>query len=244
MLNYSYQGVTYPKTSNVGPLLIPSSRGGTILWCATARDRVSAISEVASTAQRSTDRCFIRGLKERLIIRTDTDQPWMWRRLVFSMKGLGAELLDAGFPGTFTVETTNGWSRAQDNIRNDAMENRVVTYLFRGSRNIDWTDFSAANVDTSRVTVHADMRTVIRSGNSAGVYRNPKHWFPINKTLLYDADEVGSTENNADARNLFATRSKIGMGDLFVIDFFDCAVPGSSSNISFAAESTLYWHER
>lgn len=141
------------------------------------------------------------------------------------------------------LETSNGWVRQLANLRGTAIENSFTTHVFRGTRNVDWSDFHTAKVDTGRITVKSDRKTLLYSGNDTGIARVYNRWYPMNKNLLYNNDENGEAENNT----VVSVTSKQGMGDYFVMDFFDCVNPAGGTDQSilrWTAHSTLYWHEK
>jgi len=113
--------------------------------------------------------------------------------------------------------------------------------LFKGRANVDWNDTILAPVDTTRVSVMYDKTFTLKSGNAYGALLERKLWHPMNKNIVYDDDENGSTE----ASSYYSTASKAGMGDVFVIDqFYPGAGASSTDLLQFSTNSTLYWHEK
>ena len=65
-------------------------------------------------------------------------------------------------------------------------------------------------------------------------------WLPINKTLVYSDEEAGNDINQGQ----LSTLGRQGLGDVFVLDLFDCSTANNASSLVFEPEATLYWHER
>lgn len=250
MLHFYHTDPNNPGTPVQGAGTVIGSVGGTFLWNATFRDRSQVIpalgqADRVAMTMRESDTCFIRGVKERLRLTTNTGQPWAWRRIVFTNKGFYDALIAVGVTpnqlNTVRLEQNNsGWSRVTTNIRNTTIENLTNNFLFKGQINIDWSDVHTAAVDTSRVTLLYDKRRVLRSGNASGILKEVKQWLPVNKNIVYDNDENGNTESNSG----FSVTGKAGMGDLWIMDFFDCIEPSSTNELRFGTHATLYWHEK
>lgn len=247
------------------PLQIPGNKpsGAVIAWICTARDYTTfsgdsqAFGTVIDQATRTAQTCYMRGLKERIEIATNSPAAWRWRRIVFRFKGL--RLLQPGLPeeggkgsaGTLWRETTNGWTRFMADLnRTDAGErdvdnikirDNVLQHLFRGAIDVDWNDPQTAKVDTKRVQLMHDYGCTLRSSNDRGNIWVKKRWHAMNKNLVYDDDEIRGVENEA----ILSTQGAAGMGDVYVIDFI-APGPGATSadNLLFKPQATLYWHER
>jgi len=210
--------------------------GGTFLWCATARDRVSQDDDANASSLRSSDICFMRGLKERIVLTPNDDVSWMWRRITFTMKGA----TDIFTPIANYIETSRGWNRLLVNSQNSTTASAITTYVFEGAVNVDWLDTMTAKVDTSRVKLMSDKTRVLGSGNTRGRFHRYKFWYPMNKNLVYANDESGETET----AEVLSSRGRHGMGDYYVLDFFKCADPSNPHLLDFNPEATLYWHEK
>lgn len=183
----------------------------------------------------------MRGLKENIEIQTSTGLPWQWRRITFTFKGLAQYI---GFSGV--VENSNGFARYLYNINSGSSTdtqilNTLQALLFKGASQADWNDFRTAPTDNSRVTIKSDVTRIISSGNASGKLKLYKTWSPMNANLVYDDDEVGGGKSTS----VFSVQSKQGMGDYWVVDYFQPGLGGTTSDqLSYAPTSTLYWHEK
>lgn len=211
------------------------------IWCATARDLTPNSGPAAPgyIATRTSTSCYMRGLSEKIEIQISDGLPWQWRRICFTAKGFVDELT---VTGSFSVhnETSNGMQRT---INQPTGINRtyIERYLFKGEVNVDWNDQMIAPVDRTRVTVMYDKTITIAAGNDSGSIRKYARYHPMNKTLVYDDDEKGDTEDSG----YYSVGSKAGMGDYFVVDIFRPRVGSSTSNqLLFSPSTTLYWHEK
>lgn len=177
------------------------------------------------------------GLKQHTHITTGGSNPWEWRQIVFTTKGLG------GLPvvGSYVAHTPeNGYMRGQRQAE-AGLQQIVNGALFRGTEGVDWIDHMVAPLDRTRMTILSDKTRIIQSGNARGVIRKYSDYFSFNKNLLYDDQEDG--QGKVDSR--WSVTSKIGMGDVFIMDFFRCAVAGAPVDLlTWASNATLYWHER
>lgn len=214
---------------------IPTT-GAVFLWCATARDRVSSKGDPTASSMRETDTVFMRGLKESITFQQNTGTSWRWRRICFTVKGRPfAPLVDS-------LETSIGWTRLMSNKVSSSVA--ITDVLFRGTAAVDWQDAWVAKVDTQRVTVHYDKLMTLGSGNNLGRFHRFKHWYPMNKNLVYNNDENGEGETI----NNYSTYGKPGMGDYYIVDFFDGIRTTPSGEpedqLLFQPQATLYWHEK
>jgi len=202
-------------------------------WCATARDRVSNLGDNNATSVRSADLVYMRGLKERLTVMTDSQMSWRWRRITFTCKG------PVGSLSSTAQETSNGWVRLMRPLTS-ANLGTLRDYLFRGATGLDNLSPMNAKVDTNRVTLKSDVTRVLSSGNDSGKFFRFNHWYPMNKNLLYSNDELGEG-TTADA---YSTLGRAGMGDYYVIDLFESVVADNASHLRIEPQATLYWHEK
>lgn len=254
MLNISNSSATGGTTTgaNIGPLTLNAGTGAWVVWAATAQDLTdqnTTAGTVAEMAQRTASTCYMRGLSEHIRIQTSSPLPWFWRRIVFRVKGNTAfqSLLApfAGITGPYW-DGSSGIERLLVNSLSQTVSqttqiNQQQAVLFKGQNGVDWTDPILAPVDTSRVTLMYDKTCLLRSGNQSGTIKESKLWHPMNKNIVYDDDESGSTENSS----YYSTTSKAGMGDVFVIDQFQSGTGGSTTDlVQVTVNSTLYWHER
>ncbi len=114
------------------------------------------------------------------------------------------------------------------------------TPIFRGTQGIDWVDFFVAKPDTNRIKVYSDTLRTFQSGNQSGRYFKSQKWYPMNENLVYGNDERGETEDPV----IYSTAGRQGMGDYYIMDFFDCTTFASADTLFFQPEATLYWHEK
>lgn len=233
-----------------GPLLINATAGGYCLWNATARDLTpggSGLATVANESTRTATTCYMRGLSDKLRIQTSSGVPWFHRRICFTYKGSDP------FRTTYTgdtggnqsyIETSSGmqrlWFNAQINNTPNYLNN-INSVIFRGAQGVDWSEFITAPVDTRRVTLKFDKTWTMQSGNTSGIVRERKLWHPMNKNLVYDDDESGTTE----VTSYFSVDSKAGMGDYYILDLFSAGTgaPGTDQ-LRIDCTTTLYWHEK
>lgn len=247
--------LSWTNTTPAGSLTTPSASnynvrgdvGGRSLWLATAMDLSSSPTSnntIAQQAARTATTCYMVGLSEHIRIQTNSNVPWFWRRICFTVRG--SEFLTAFGTDTFSpyVETSNGMQRL---FRNMLLESNSQTIdaqdsiLFKGVRGVDWTDQIIAPVDTGRVTVKFDKTWTLKSGNESGTVVERKLWHPMKQNLVYGDDENGEREDTS----FFSSRSKAGMGDYFVMDFISGgALANASSVLLLQSNATLYWHEK
>ncbi|QJI53415.1 MAG: capsid protein [Gemycircularvirus ansal1] len=225
------------------PALLQGGNTYVFPWLCTARDNTVGTDpgSVFQSSDRTASTCFMRGLKERIQIQTNSGVPWQWRRICFTIKGdYFTQFNESGYK--LYNETSIGWSRVVSNAgvaSNIALALRRV--VFRGQEGNDWNNLFNAKVDNTRVSLKYDKTTSIRSGNASGMMREFNRWHPMNKNLVYDDDEDGSKE----AESLFSTQGKAGMGDYYVLDIISAGTGATTSDqMTFNPSSTLYWHER
>ncbi|QIJ55588.1 capsid protein [Marmot associated genomovirus 4] len=233
-------------------LYISAGQDAICLFSPTAMDLVDysgAVDSVVNQAQRTASTCFMRGFKENIRIQTSTGLPWFWRRICFTYKGNDFRSKYTDTPtyntaGTPWIDTSNGmerlWLNSNINTQPTTISN-WVTRLFKGTVNVDWSDFITAPIDTSRISLKFDKTKTIKSGNSVGTVAEYKMWHPMNQNLVFDDDESGEAESS----QYFSVDSKAGMGDYYIIDFIQGGSAGSSSDVlRLQSSSTLYWHEK
>lgn len=221
-----------------GPPTFPGNQNTQLLYCFTQRDMESGAGDNTATSVRESVSIYARGLKERILMRTDTSVSWQWRRIVFSCKGLGGIINTTRF-GNETV--TQGWTRTMLDLTGFATErNALESVLFRGSAGVDWNDVATAKPDTMRVSVHYDRTRILSSGNANGRYFKQSQWIPINKNIVYANDEVGEDMDSAS----LSTTAKAGAGDFFIWDLFTCSSGSTNDHLIFEPEATFYWHEK
>jgi len=214
-------------------------------WIATARTSHTE----NSLSDRLSDTCFMRGLKETITLSQSTALAWTWRRVCFTLKGDPLRLRNgtteflplfyedaAGVKRLSQVLTT-----ATNSSGNLAIAAQFVDFMFRGAKGVDYDEVMQANIDAKRIDVKYDRYVSLNNLNSRGKMVVQKLWHPMNANIIYDADEVGDAETNI----AYSVKSKQGMGDYYVVDFFKPMSNGTSSDtLTFIPQSTLYWHER
>lgn len=235
-----------------GPTTVDSSNGGeTFIWVATARtitqDDSSGEANVNDDATRTATRCYMRGLKERIEIKTTDSTPWRWRRIMFTFKGL--DLLESRTappaPIEPFLETSSGYVRLMAQISNTgntevvALQARIYQHLFKGVFNKDWDNVMNAKTAGKHINILSDKLTHIKSGNEQGVFRTVRRWYPFNNTLVYDDYEEGGGKG---AASLSAVHPD-SMGDVYIVDFFE-PLNDAADGLIFWPSASLYWHER
>lgn len=226
-------------TRQAGPaVLLGNSDPYIMIWMPTARER----SSLNLPAQRNSEICYMKGLREKIRIQTNSGLTWKWRRFCFTMKG--AELWANRQPGDFwlndwggspgyTVRPYNYWQQSEIT----AFERRV----FRGQPQIDYRHSIEAELDSDLITVAYDKTFTIQSGNAQGVWRDYKMWHPMEKNLNYADDESGI----GVVPQVYSNFGKPGMGDFYVVDIIQPSLLGTASDrLQIDSNSTLYWHER
>lgn len=219
------------------------------LWCSTARTGDSdpgIVGTVVEKATRTAQSCFIRGLRERVTIATSSGDAWVWRRIVFRMKG--TRFLEVGQDNLPPRELyfrngTDGYARLVTDWFGTTASSTVFAILFKGTEGDDWPTArpEMAKVDTSRVSLMYDKTIRVASGNASGVERTYNMWHSPNKNLIYNDDEAGTTE----VFSHFSTESNRGCGDMYVMDIIKPAdFAATDARIRFTPQSALYWHER
>lgn len=202
-------------------------------------------------AARTATKPYYVGLKETYTFYPNDNSLWFWRRIVFTSKRQYANEISATAASQTGVESTVGATtqRPFRDISGDAstvnygnLYTKLVEDLFEGIYGTDWVDPIRAKIDKSRVTRLSDTRRQLSSHNDIAKPCHIKTYTSMKKTLVYADEENGSTMSVSP----FSVTSKSGMGNIYVMDFFNCPVPVSvdSTFIRIGSESTLYWHEK
>jgi len=242
MLNWLPNGADPAGTGTPTDLVIPSNQAVVAtLFCPTGRNMDNNSTDEPSSRQKSLT--YARGYKEVTTYRTSGGSPYRHRRIVFSLKGGPALFLlgDTSFATQYyTLFTSIGQVRQNATLPTN-LQNVLTSIVFRGGVNIDWFSVFNAKVDTSRVTIHSDKTVIINPGNATGSHRLKKMWYPLNKNLMYGDDEQGPNINSTP----FSTQGRIGMGDLYLLDFYQSTVSeGGAAAMGVNHEGTYYWHEK
>jgi len=249
--------LTWTNTTTTGAQVAPrqdaayvaGNTGGSFLWCPTARDLVvgSGLATIALESARTATTCYMRGLSEKLRLSTSSGVPWFHRRICFTYKGTQPFQIsykdDIGSNQLF-LENSNGLTRLMFNssVNNTPnYQNQVASVIFKGAQGVDWSDPLIAPIDTRRISLKHDRLWTLKSGNANGTVFERKLYHPMNKNLVYDDDESGTSETTS----YYSVDSKPGMGDYYVWDIFTSGPGGSASDLLRCdISSTLYWHEK
>jgi len=142
------------------------------------------------------------------------------------------------------IETSNGFQRLAFNQQINNMSGTTAAQeniIFKGTVNLDWDDALIAPLDNSKITVKYDKTTRIVSGNANGQVRERKLWHAMNKNLVYQDDESGSSKTTS----YNSVTSNQGMGNYYVYDIIQAGAGGTATDlIEVRFNSTMYWHEK
>lgn len=250
----SITGITPDVTS--GPIQFTASDGVQFgLWNSTQRARDTGTADIPARvdepATRTATSCFMRGLKEKIMIQTSGSGAWIWRRVTFTFKSdffyRNHDGVSDNIVARYNLETVpEGMRRAlpffNGSLPSDATRlTQLLAFVFKGAQTVDWSNPMTAKTHSERVTIKTDRTHIIRSGNDSGVLKIYNKWYPMNKNLTYDEDEFGGTQIQGDLSALVNS----SMGDYYVLDIIAPSLgTGSEEEINFNPEATLYWHER
>lgn len=241
-VNSYVPGTTY----TVGPAGLQASPGRIYImpWVASARtgfyDQQQQPATAIDTAVRTSTVCYMKGVKEKIQIQTNSGASWQWRRICFTMK---SDTIYNTETDVFRASllTSNGMVRVVNHINNQVAGSNLVDILFEGQQNNDWVSPFTAKVDTAQVDLKYDKTRKIQSGNATGVMRNYNMWHPMNKNLWFDDEENGGRLE----LGRYSVKSKRGMGDYYIIDMFAAATGSQTADfLTFEPTATLYWHEK
>jgi len=205
----------------------------------TAMDKSSTVAQDIGNYRDRSD-VYMRGYQETLRMTTNSGAAWNWRRVVFCVKGPSIYSTVTASNALYLEAATNGWVRTWVNHTGTTVGQAAVSLLFKGSVNIDWVDPFTASIDSTKVDLVYDKYSVLRSGNDDNSIHNRKMWHPFNKKFIYDDEENGATESE----RLFHIPSKPGMGDVYVVDFFQCSDNAPANTLQIDGTGRLYWHEK
>jgi len=197
-------------------------------------------------ASRTATSTYVTGLKESYRFVPNNESVWWHRRIVFSYKsaiGIPAIAQAMGVQasaGATTVRPFLDLSGSSDPNWANATT-LVYGLVFQGEVGVDWQDPMKAKTDRTRVNIHSDRFTSLRSGNDTAAPAIRNHYTKIGKTLMYDDREDGTTVLPSP----FSVDSKIGTGNIFVFDLFHCPAPEDDGvTMDVTSTSTYYWNER
>lgn len=249
MLTWIPSDPTNPAGSGAAGNLTLSSSSEIVtynLFCPSARQLDADGTTDDEPQARSAQNTYARGYRETSTIRTNGPAPLRFRRIVFSIKGLPARLLQATgnllTADFYRLYTSFGYVRQTTSL-GDTFAGQINNILFNGVTGQDWFSPFNAKVDTSRARIHSDRTYNVNAGSSGGTCRVLKHWYGLNKSLVYNDDEAGITVDTSE----FSTQAKPGMGDVFVYDIYQMVPTAGSDPTTTVAvnhEGTYYWHER
>lgn len=213
------------------------------LFCPTGQYR----SEVGGPQGRETPSVYARGYSETVRLLPSNGVAWQWRRIVFRYKG-NVYGSDFGFGAdSQTVYfaphgDSNSYGRLINQVSGNAFVN-LAGMLFKGTAGIDWSNQFDAKIDTSRATLVSDVTRTLRSGNAEAHPHYFKLWYPFNKTLVYDDENIGDDKSFSSA---YSAQGKMGMGDCYIYDIFAPEIGSVSTSASIRLNMTgaYYWHER
>jgi len=218
--------------------LLGNSTPYLMIWMPTARER----GTMDVPAQRNSEVCYMKGLREKIRIQTNSGLTWKWRRICFTMKGsLLYSTRNAGDLWLNDWGGNPGYPVRPFNFFDTTLLTVLDTTIFKGVANRDYRHFIEAELDNESITVKYDKVFTIQSGNAQGVWRDYKMWHPMEKNINYFDDEDGQ---NITPR-VYSTPGKSGMGDFYVIDIIQPSLLGEATDrLQIDSTSTLYWHER
>lgn len=193
------------------------------IFCPTARE-ANASNEATD---RNSSQPFYKGYSEIISMTANSNAPWRWRRIVFSTRSLR--------PSEALSFTTEGYTRVMAPYGDQA----TISQLFKGTADKDFTDVMDARVDSNRARVLYDKTRILKSG--AGVHHHRyRMWHPMNAKVHYDEDENADGENTSP----WSTTGTKGLGDVFIMDCFNCAALSNDNVLVVKPQGTLYWHEK
>lgn len=230
-----------------------------MLWCPTARYKGGRGQD--NPQVRASDDVFWKGVSDNLHIETTTSDPWLWRRIVFTMAtpfdvgdvdvtNYTTVALDADdvLPPTGQVPNNpaslTGIARYARTLEEMPVDQYTVIAekIFEGLRTVDYMQFSTAKTDKTEIKVLYDRTRRLTSGNDSPIMRDYKHYIPLNKRMRYTSNESGSI---SQGNSQFAGDGTNGnmLHDVYILDYFEQlgTAPGF---VNIEANSKVYWHER
>lgn len=239
-------GTTVPGALGAREAFMNGNSTFMVPWIATARPALNVDGTPGAPVEeavRTSKVCYMRGVKERISLRSADGAPWKWRRICFRLKGntiyrqaSAAQLI------TFFEENgaRSGSMRPATNWNNTpALADEVKRVIFAGTYQVDWADQMLAPLDTNRISVAYDKTISLQAGNESGFIRTYNRWHGMNKNLNYDDDQDGTDMSLRQ----FSTEGSHGMGDYYIIDFFK-SNGEAAAQLGLRYNATLYWHEK
>lgn len=248
-VNPSPQNTRLPTNSLIMGVATGNSTTGTHMSVFMPSYRGLVPNNYAYLAARTSSRTWVKGISETYSIIPSDASCWWWRRIVIHYKGdwnntppiifqnIGAQTSTGGTTYRYFTDLTGDASGAFTNLFDS-----VNDILFRGVKTTDWSDPMLAKVDTARVSLISDVTRMISSQNDSPRPRNVKTYVPVNKTIQYDDEENGTSVTPS----FMAVENKIGIGNIYVFDLFNCRAPISvaSTQLQVSSSMTYYWHEK
>lgn len=211
---------------------------GALIFCPTYRFLGVDVSGSAtnSTAERTSQYCYYRGVKENIIFTVAGPSPVRWRRIVFETTStlFGSSFYSSTIPGV------GGRARPMSTLVGQTEFVTLTELIYKGTQTADWNNIFDAKIDTQRIKIHSDKAMVINPGNASGSTRIHKQWTPLNKTMCYGDDELGDDDQSSP----FCSLRPNNMGNIFIVDLFEPTVGTTGTRINFNPQTTVYWHEK
>lgn len=231
----------------IGDLVMSANQGiNAVFWCPTFRPLANSGSFTIyqpNDTERTTQTVYMKGLKEVTTLRVAGGTPWRRRRIVFSAKGMPARFgtIDPLFTSAFyqNQQTSIGVTRLTNPLRSDAAT-ALSAFLFKGQGGVDWNSVFNAKTDDQFFKIHSDRTIVLNGGNTTGMTRTLRDYYPFNKNMIFDDDENGISMGSTG----FANQGRPGMGDVYIVDYYQSTLTTASDQLAVNHEATLYFHEK
>lgn len=235
----TFQNVSAPGAPPVaGAAVLIGGTTYTFAYLATAIDKAQAGQAEELPDARTQTQVWMKGYKDNIAFTTNSGASWKWRRVCFTMKD-SALISNSVSTNPLWLDTSSGFTRVLSPATT-TQANTTTSLIFKGKVGVDWDDPFIAKVDTTRVTIKYDHTSVLTSGNTSFKYFTRNMWHPMNSTFVYDDDEAGDGQSSV----VWHSRGRQGMGDYYIIDFFECADTTTSNQLKVNMEGSLYFHER
>lgn len=208
-------------------------------YCPTAMARQQQTDGAVENNEslRTSNVCYMRGLKEIYDIKMVGGGSWRWRRICFTAKRPDFALA-AGTDRLTSFDVTRGYQRPFANA-NPTMRGSLFVQLFEGTQGQDWSNAMTAKLDREQFNIKYDRLITLNPQNDISEAKLIKFYHPMNANLYYDEDETG----NSYRRSPYSVPGK-GMGDYFVIDIIESVGSSVTTGMQILPQSTLYWHEK
>jgi hypothetical protein len=233
-------------TNQLGPL---ADQTDALVCLFVPNARVTRTS-ITNPAVRNVSDTYAVGYREKVAITVNGGGTFMWRRIVFMLKGQDLrQAMDSDGTGTVAQQlywqtTEGGCNRVIGPLPEGQNSNEELTsYVFKGQVAVDWNNYFTAPVDTRRVTVRSDRTRVIRPGNETGAARLYSMWYPIRRSIIYEDD----MESDVVGDKAYSTAGLRGVGDMYILDMMGIITGGGDipvTTYTFNPEGSYYWHER